>query len=241
MDPIRVATWNVGWTSSGSGQFNQSRERIAEIAADILVLTETTDELIPSGGYVARGGPDWGYEAGPDRRKVLLWSRWPITDVSSEISDPGGRHVCATIATPSGPIRLHAVCVPWAQAHVSGGQRNRKVWEDHFNYLVSLRELLRREVERTETASLPVIVAGDINQREQPMPYGSHKVREAWADVLAEAGLSVVTDETMIDKIAVSTGLTASDPSIFPPEKMSDHHAVSCLVLASDQPQSREQ
>lgn len=201
-----------------------------------MVLTETTDGLIPSGGYVARGGADWGYEVGPDRRKVVLWSRWPITDVSSEISEPGGRHVCATIATPAGPIRLHAVCVPWAQAHVSGGQRNRKVWEDHLSYLMSLGQLLRQESERPGMAGLPVIVAGDINQREQPRPFGSHKVRKAWADALAEAGLTVVTDETMIDKVAVSTGLSASDPSIFPPERMSDHHAVSCLVRLSDRP-----
>jgi fimbrial chaperone protein len=32
------------------------------------------------------------------------------------------------------------------------------------------------------------------------------------------------------DKIAISPSLVASDSLIFPPEKMSDHHAVSCLV-----------
>jgi len=235
MSPIRVATWNVDWASSRSRHFDQSQDRIAEIAADILVLTETTDGLIPSGGYVAKGGPDWGYETELDRRKVVLWSRWPITDVSSEISDPGGRHVCATIETPAGQIRVHAVCVPWSNAHVSGGNQNRKVWEDHLRYLISLRELLHRESEEPGTGSLPMIVAGDINQRDQPKPYGSHKVRKAWKDALADAGLKVATDEEMIDKIAVSAALTTSEPLIFPPEKMSDHHAVSCLVQAPPQ------
>lgn len=235
MDPIRVATWNVGWTSGGSRHFDQSRDRISELAADVLVLTETTDELIPSGGYVARGGRDWGYEKKPGRRKVVLWSRWPITDVSGEIADPGGRHVCATIELPTGPIRVHAVCVPWSRAHVSGGREDRKPWEDHLSYLTALRDLLEHEAGARSTAELPVVIAGDINQREQPKPYGSHKVRKAWADTLTEFGLKVATDETMIDKIAVSAELTASDSSIFPPEKMSDHHAVSCLLdLASE-------
>jgi hypothetical protein len=47
------------------------------------------------------------------------------------------------------------------------------------------------------------------------------------------AGLTVVTDESMIDKVAVGKEFTASDPLIFPPEKMSDHHAVSCRVQPS--------
>ena len=235
MDPIRVATWNVGWTSARSRHFAQSRDRIGELKADLLVLTETTRALIPSDGYVAKGGPDWGYEMKPGRRKVVLWSRWPLTDVSSEISDPGGRHVCATVDAPLGTIRVHAVCVPWSNAHVSGGKRNRQVWEDHLRYLVELREVLGRERDEDGTAGLPVIVAGDINQREQPRPYGTHKVRRAWADALAEADLTVATDEEMIDKIAVSPELIASEALLFPPEKMSDHHAVSCLLAASRQ------
>jgi exonuclease III len=145
MESIRVATWNVGWTSSRSRYFEQSRDLIAGMQADVLVLTETTRSLVPDGGFLARGGPDWGYETKPDRRKVMLWSHWPITDVSNEISEPGGRHVCATVESAIGPLRVHAVCVPWSHAHVSGGHRNRKVWEDHHSFLTALAVLLRRE------------------------------------------------------------------------------------------------
>lgn len=233
MEQIRVATWNVGWTSSGSRHFERSRDRIAELDADVLVLSETTHSLVPDGGYLAKGGPDWGYDTTPDRRKVLLWSRWPITDVSTEIHEPGGRQVSATVESAIGPIRVHAVCVPWSRAHVSGGRKNRTVWEDHLSYLLALKDLLRRESVDPASDDLPVIVAGDINQREQPKPYGSHKVRSAWADALKEADLTLVTDEEMIDRIAISPGLAASDSLIIPPEKMSDHHAVSCLVRAA--------
>ena len=58
MERIRVATWNVGWTSSRSGHFEQSRDLITELSSDILVLTETTRSLVPDGGFLARGGPD---------------------------------------------------------------------------------------------------------------------------------------------------------------------------------------
>lgn len=72
MDSIRVATWNVSLTGCGSRHFDQSQRRIAEIDADILVLTETTPDLVPAEGFVAKGGPDWGYSDSPGRRKVLL-------------------------------------------------------------------------------------------------------------------------------------------------------------------------
>ncbi len=230
MEPIRVATWNVSWTGRGSKHFEESQRRVAEIDAGILVLTESTDDLVPAGGYVARGGPDWGYEERPSRRKVLLWSRWPVTDVSNEISEPGGRHVSATVLSPIGPVRVHAVCVPWSMAHVSGGHENRKPWEDHITFLNALGEVLALEAEDPATGELPLIVAGDINQREQPRPYANAKARMLWAKVLGDAGLKVVTDQAMIDKIATGPGLLASDPALFPPEKMSDHHAVSCIA-----------
>ena len=230
MEPIRVATWNVSWTGRGSNHFEESQRRVAEIDAGIRVLTESTDDLVPAGGYVARGGPDWGYEERPSRRKVLLWSRWPVTDVSNEISEPGGRHVSATVLSPIGPVRVHAVCVPWSMAHVSGGHENRKPWEDHINFLNALEGVLGQEAKDPANHELPLILAGDINQREQPRPYGNVKARKLWAKILDYAGLEAVTDEAMIDKIVIGPGLLASDPALFPPEKMSDHHAVSCLV-----------
>ena len=233
MEPIRVATWNVGWTSSRSRHFEKSRALVEELGADLLILTETTRDLVPAGGYLAKGGPDWGYETTPERRKVMLWSRWPFTDVSNEIVEPGGRHVSATVESPIGPVRVHGVCVPWSQAHVSGGRENRKTWEDHHSFLLELRELLRREATEPGTSDLPLIVAGDINQREQPKPYGSHKVRALWAEILEQAELTLATDPEMIDKIALGPELASSDSRLYPPEKTSDHHAVSCLVSAS--------
>lgn len=237
MESIRVGAWNVRWTSDWPGHFTEAQNRIATIAADILVLTETTDHLIPDDGYVAKSGPDWGYERGPGQRKVFLWSRWPITDVTNDIVEPGGRHVAATVESPLGPVRVHGVCVPWSRAHVSGGREDRKVWQDHLAYLERLGEVLRRERSEPGTASLPVILAGDINQRDQPAPDGNRKAVRTLERLLEDADLTTVTSETMIDRVAIGPGLAASEPSIYPPEPMSDQHAVSCvLTLAAPNP-----
>lgn len=113
---------------------------------------------------------------------------------------------------------------------MNGGNRNREIWEDQLLYLKELDRLMRREREDAKASLIPLVIAGNVNQREQPEPNGPRKARRAWADVLAAADLRVVTDESMIDRIAVSRNLTSSDPAIFPPEKMSDHHAVSCQL-----------
>lgn len=233
MESIRAGAWNVRWTSDWPGHFTEAQNRIAKIDADILVLTETTDELVPEGGYVAKSGPDWGYERGPGQRKVFLWSRWPITDVTNDIVEPSGRHVAATVQSPLGPVRVHGVCVPWSRAHVSGGQENRKVWQDHLVYLTRLQEVLNQERNESRTAGLPVILAGDINQRDQPAPDDNRKAVRTLEGLLADFGLTTVTDETMIDLVAVGPELVASDPAIHPPDPMSDQHAVSCLLTVA--------
>lgn len=114
-----------------------------------------------------------------------------------------------TVLSPIGPVRVHAVCVPWSMAHVSGGHENRKPWEDHINFLNALEGVLGQEAKDPANHELPLILAGDINQREQPRPYGNVKARKLWAKILDDAGLEAVTDEAMIDKIVI-------DPAFLP-------------------------
>ncbi|WP_145982308.1 hypothetical protein [Rhodococcus sp. MTM3W5.2] len=48
------------------------------MAADVLVVTEGSRDLLPPGGHVIDAGADWGYESPPYRHKTMLWSRWPL-------------------------------------------------------------------------------------------------------------------------------------------------------------------
>lgn len=110
---LRFATWNVEWATAGT----RRGERVAAVldgAADVMVVTECTLGVLPT-GHVVDAGSDWGYRVDdPTRRKVALWSRWPWTDVDpvGHPDLPPGRFVAATTSTPIGDLRGVGVCIP---------------------------------------------------------------------------------------------------------------------------------
>ncbi len=230
---VSIATWNAEWISQRSGRFQSALSRISELDADILVLTEASLDLISDQGYSALGGPDWGYPLDEDRRKVVLWSRWPIEAVDNENVRPPGRHIGATISTPLGPVRVHAVCVPWRDAHVSTGKRDATAWSEHLEFLAALRGILKSERSDPILSNMPYVLAGDFNQRDGTHAYGSDATRNAWSELLNETGLKEATPSEIIDRVVLSGGLQASDPITLDPDGISDHHAVLVKVEAS--------
>jgi endonuclease/exonuclease/phosphatase family metal-dependent hydrolase len=199
--------------------------------ADVMVCTECELGSLPN-GHVVDGGADWGYPLpSPGRRKVALWSSEPWTAVAHYEHDdlPGGRAVAATTSTAIGPLRVVGVCIPWRDAHVTTGRRDRSPWEDHAAFLRHLPRML-------EWADEPLILAGDFNQR---IP----RVRQpvALADALARAlrGLSIPTAGStalghLIDHVALGSGLAASSVELLPDRSahgpLSDH--VGAVVSA---------
>ncbi len=226
MGQLSIATWNAEWISRRSGRFESARTRIAELDGDILVLTETSLDLIPEGRHSALGGDDWGYPRDESRRKVALWSKWPIEGVDNESVQPPGRHVAATISAPDGPLRVNAVCVPWRDAHVSTGRRDATPWSEHLAFLASLRNVLEAEREDPDLAGLPVVLAGDFNQRSGDSPYGNEPTQKAWRDLLDGLDLEEVTPANIIDKVALSSDFRTAKTVILDPDGISDHHAV---------------
>ncbi len=173
--------------------------------ADVLVLTEVDEALLGRLNlHVARGGDDWGYGHSPGRRKVAVCSRTPWRDVDS-VGHPGlpaGRYVAATTDTASGPLRVVGLCIPWRDAHVRTGRRNRVAWEDHAAYLEPLPELLKQESLRGA-----LVVAGDLNQTvpgtRSPRPVQDLLAR-AFADLeITTAGRSC--GNRLLDHIAVTS------------------------------------
>ena len=224
---IRVATWNVEWATPETKAGKRIQRIIEQIDADIFVLTEGCKELMPE-GFVLDGGTDWGYESEDiRRRKVLLWSRYPLVDPSQgeAFQLPEGRFIAATVQYPAGDIGIYGVCIPWKDAHVRTGRKDRTPWEDHSTYLEGLRQLV-------EKPEFPLVVLGDFNQRiprvSQPMLV---------ADQLSRCmdGLQVCTalllDKPLIDHIAVSNHFSFSNVEIIPDRdehgKLSDHRGVS--------------
>ncbi|MFD2649265.1 endonuclease/exonuclease/phosphatase family protein [Devosia albogilva] len=156
---LRLLNWNLQWKRVGSDAGRQLREKILTYQPDIVCLTEAHTDFALDGGYWISSEPDYGYPLKEGRRKVLLWSRQPWTDVdtASASSLPPGRFVSGKTNTPLGALAIFGVCVPWSAAHVSTGRKDRRVWEDHSLYLNELSVLL-------QTTCGPRVVVGDFNQ-----------------------------------------------------------------------------
>ena len=136
---MRIATWNTKWAGPTHGPTIAGD--LVATKADVIVGTEVLVNLLPSYEHVVDAGTGWGYEL-PDgrRRKVAMWSANPWTDVTTfdDPAAPGGRLIAATTETDVGPIRVVGVCIPWRDANVATGRRDRESWEDHLAFLSAL-------------------------------------------------------------------------------------------------------
>ncbi|MFN8375568.1 MAG: endonuclease/exonuclease/phosphatase family protein, partial [Anaerolineae bacterium] len=160
MDRLTIGVWNTEWRKPTSEAGKLIRQQLVEIQADILCICEGFEGLLPDDGYIVTSEADYGYPIKPGRRKVLLWSRNPWTEVDyiGSVSLPEGRFIRGKTLTLLGETTILGVCIPWADAHVSTGKRNRKKWEDHLTYLTGLAELLSTMSMRR------LLVVGDFNQ-----------------------------------------------------------------------------
>lgn len=233
---LSIATWNMEWKQTGSKAAGLMLERLARHQPEVICLTEAyRDVLTWMGGYQIEAEADYGYPLQEGRRKVLLWSREPWTASDTLGSDrlPPGRFAAGRTKTAIGEVAVIGVCIPWRDAHVSTGQRNRKPWEDHCGYLAQLPGILAR-------TPGPTIMLGDFNQcmprTRAPLP-----VHAALKDALG-TGLRIVTagpiaplDLPAIDHIALSPELeaeavTALDNHDGAGRLISDHFGVAARV-----------
>jgi len=154
-----IINWNVEWARSGSRRGSEIVQRIERLKPNLACITETGGSLF-SYGHTITSTEDYGYRPVNGRRKVLLWSQNPWTDVDT-VGDselPAGRFVRGVTSTPLGEITVLGLCIPWKDAHVQTGRRDRQRWEDHAVYLRVLARVL------TAAPRQGLIVLGDFNQ-----------------------------------------------------------------------------
>jgi endonuclease/exonuclease/phosphatase family metal-dependent hydrolase len=230
---LRVVVWNLEWAPRRRRP--RIRARFEELRPDLICATEADREVLPSGGHTAECEPDAGYGIRGLRRKVILWSRWPL-DEADEIGSPDlptGRFIAATVHAPPGPIRVVGVCIPWSHALVRSD--GHAVWEDHLAYLRALGPLLA-----DQDASIPLLLLGDFNQRlpRSRAPARVHKelTRALRGLCVATEGTVPVIERSVIDHLAHSPSLWVRDlegidRADVDGRPLSDHDGVVATVL----------
>ena len=208
MTGLTVATWNTEWRQPGSADADLIVARLAEQRPDIVCLTEACAGLLDGDGHIIESDPDYGYPLITGRRKVLLWSRvpWEAVDTLGDPELPPGRFVAGRTMTSIGPVAVIGVCIPWREAHVRSGSRDRAPWQDHLAYLAGLRRIVAERGART-------LVIGDFNQRI-PRRYSPPDVFAALEAALgafrvATVGAIAPIGKAAIDHVAHSADLSA--------------------------------
>lgn len=222
---VRVATWNTEWATATSERGARVSALIRALDSEVLVVTEGSSALLPANGHVIDGGDQWGYGQESTRRKVLAWSRSPWREVERLESGAGaGRVVVGTTDTSVGPVQVIAVCIPWRDCHVRTGGRDAEQWAEHIECCAQLEEWVR-----STTKHLPIVVAGDFNQR---VPRHGQPVEVFEALERALRGLTVHTGDVtkcgrLIDHIATTNQLVPSNLEVWPGDeehgRLSDH------------------
>lgn len=160
---ISVATWNTQCATLSSERSRGLRiaSFLGTVGADVVVVTEGVRELLPAGGSTVDAGDNWGNGPKSSQRKVVVWSRFPLS--CDRVGDSGatrGRLAVATATTPAGPVRIVGVCIPWRGAHVTAGRGDAELWSEHLDFLDQFEDLLSEFND-----AVPTVIAGDFNQR----------------------------------------------------------------------------
>jgi endonuclease/exonuclease/phosphatase family metal-dependent hydrolase len=156
---LSLLVWNLEFRRRDSADGRALRAAIEACAPDIACITEAAPDILDL-PHVIEAAADYGYGPRGSRRKVMLFSRQPWTQVDA-LGDPAmppGRYVAGRTATPLGEVALHGLCIPWSHAHVATGRRDAKPWGEHLRYLEGLARVLARPVD------VPCIACGDYNQ-----------------------------------------------------------------------------
>lgn len=212
---LRIATWNLERPSKRVGTRRPRQlARIAEVDADVWVLTETRTTVTPGPElHGVHTPPHPQRRPDEDERWVGIWSRWPIVPTGVE-PEPSGS-VSVIVQQPTAPFIVYGTVLPWANE--PGDDGRARMWEVHHAEVV--RQAADWRELRARHPGLPLVVAGDFNQdRDGSGWYGSRRGRDLLTTGLAEAELVCITSEDvvaagkltrnhLVDHVAISTDM----------------------------------
>jgi endonuclease/exonuclease/phosphatase family metal-dependent hydrolase len=221
---MRIATWNLQRKHPTSPNGRKAVDHLRSVSADIAIITEAWADHLGSTFHHADAGPTGIAHLREGERKVVIASRWPISNVGTALEVPtAGRFVSAVIETPEGSLNVIGICIPWFRSRVIGGEATN--WEDHRTFLRALSPVLH------EAAQGPCLVAGDFNQRI-PRSRQPREVADMLVDAFKDFKIPTVgerpeTGRQLIDHIAISPSLKCREVAAWSGtlngSKVSDH------------------
>jgi hypothetical protein len=235
----RIALWNIAWRRPDSSAGKTILKLIIDQNPDIICITEGYENFLPSSGHTITSDSDYGYPIKEGRRKVVLWSKnpWSYVDPIGDATLPSGRFVRGITETPIGLLDMIGVCIPWKEAHVKTGRKDRGPWEDHLTYLQGLKNILQWQ------KSEHTILLGDFNQHlpriKQPklVHYAlMSTIPEGFG--IATAGEIKCAHSPSIDHVCHSRSLECKDLLVLPQydefgARLSDHYGLIFNVESS--------
>lgn len=189
---MRIGTWNVEYAYQP--RLDAIRQTLVRHPADIWVLTETHDDLVPEGcGYAVHSADRPRSWSGirPGSRWVSIWSAFPI--LRQVQTRDAKRTVAAVIDTPRGALLVYGTVLPW---HSDRGDNPTDSvvpnWSEHHREIPDQASewLDLKARERVDQ----VCVAGDYNtDMTTGRRYGTQKGIRMLQEGLAGADLFCAT------------------------------------------------
>ncbi len=213
---MRIATWNVERPGSCSSERSQRiTDKIGEINADIWILTETNDSIIPGTEFSIASTPTIVADPIYHRQgehKTSIWSRWPIVEVFRTATPH--RAICAILNTPDGKLMVYGTVFPYHGAKWPYGTTRN--WDAHYAAIATqAADWIRL---RREHPDAGFCIGGDFNQyRPERRNYGTR-----WGRLLLDLALAEnsLTGITQID-FPAAWNLSGKDSDLL--EKSIDH------------------
>lgn len=191
MNSLCVATWNLNYLSPNGERAKACRTKMADIQADVWILTETREGFCPGEGFTLIAESELASDLAGDRRWTAIWARESLGGSKQKTSDPE-RTACARLEIPGGfLLNVYGTVLPWRgstwRCHKSAGGQA-------FSEALVVQKADWLELRGNDPNGL-LCVAGDFNQDLLATGhyYGSKKERKMLEDALEQANLNCLT------------------------------------------------
>ena len=187
---IRIANWNLERVLPSQARSSAICNHMAEIDADIWILTETHSDLSPGGKYLSSTSAEPDRVSQPGECWSAIWSRFPIEPLPDFVSD-SSRCAAAIIEHPKlGTFIVFSCVLPWH------GSTWRGIPSRDSEAFSAALEMYSKDWQRARNAfpKATLVVAGDFNQSLVDWHYyGSRKQRGLLEKAIADNMMTVAT------------------------------------------------